>query len=102
MSDNDLIRRGDALKEIERFAGYLDDDMILRLKIAIRRIKPVPSSIATADVVPVVRCKDCKYIHHLPWLDDETGRAVICTKHSFTGLRSDEWYCADGEEKEGR
>ena len=47
----------------------------------------------------LVRCKDCKYIEHLPWLDDETGRAVICKKHNFTGLRSDDWFCADGERR---
>ena len=44
----DYIRREAAIAEIKRFIGYLDEDMIERLQIAIRRIP-------AADVRPVVR-----------------------------------------------
>ena len=47
----------------------------------------------------IVRCKDCKYLERLPWLDDETGKAMVCRKHTFTGMRTEDWYCADGERK---
>lgn len=46
----------------------------------------------------IVRCKDCKNAEVLKWLDN----AIICKKHSYTGVRPDEFYCADGERKEGR
>ena len=49
-----LIDADSAAKEISRFVGYLDDDTILRLQIALKRLP-------TIDAVPVVRCKDCKY-----------------------------------------
>ena len=45
----------------------------------------------------VVRCKDCKHLERLPWLDDETGKAMVCRKHTFTGMRTEDWFCADGE-----
>ena len=50
--------------------------------------------VPAADVVPVVRCKDCKYF--------------VDMRH-YTGLgwcievgdtRSKDWYCADGERRE--
>lgn len=53
----EYIEREAAIKEIYRFDGYLDDDMIWRLHYALRKI-PV------ADVVEVVRCKDCRYLHN--------------------------------------
>lgn len=46
----------------------------------------------------IVRCKDCKNAEVIKWLDN----AIICKKHSYTGVRPDEFYCADGERQEGR
>lgn len=51
------------------------------------------------DLVEVVRCKDCKYLERLPWLDDETGKAMVCRRHAFTGMRTEDWFCADGERR---
>lgn len=48
----EYIEREAAIKEIYRFDDYLDDDMIWRLHYALREIP-------AADVVEVVRCKDC-------------------------------------------
>lgn len=45
----------------------------------------------------LVRCKDCKHMRHLEWLDDETGKVLVCNKHVYTGLRNEEFFCADGE-----
>lgn len=36
----DLIRREAAIREIARFAEYLDEDMILRIQKALKRIPP--------------------------------------------------------------
>ena len=48
-------------------------------------------AIPTADVVKVVRCKDCKY-----WHDD--GIMTTCDKNIGNGYDA-EYYCADGERK---
>lgn len=45
-SESEYIKREDAIIEIERFAGYLDGDMLCRIKLALNRL---PS----ADVVEV-------------------------------------------------
>lgn len=46
MPNNEYINKIAACNEINRFTGYLDDDMICRLQIALNRIP-------TADVEPV-------------------------------------------------
>lgn len=54
--------------------------------------------IPTADVVPVVRCKDCKYAY---MTDD--GYCNWCDIMADLGLEYDaihlpgDWFCADGE-----
>lgn len=46
----------------------------------------------------IVRCKDCKYLEHLAWLDEKNGKeCYVCRKHTFTGMRSPDWFCADAE-----
>ena len=46
------------------------------------------------DAVPVVRCKDCK--HH----EDEEIGMVYCS-NMIGGWVVENWFCADGERKEG-
>ena len=52
---DEYIKRSDALTVIERFNGYLDDDMQYRIKFMLNRDCPA------ADVIPVVRGR---------WIDD--------------------------------
>lgn len=48
----------------------------------------------------IVRCNDCKHLEHLAWLDEKNGEeCYVCRKHSFTGMRSPDWFCADGERR---
>lgn len=47
---NDYIERDTVIKEQKRFCGYLDDDTLFRLELAIKRIP-------AADVRPVKRGK---------------------------------------------
>lgn len=47
----------------------------------------------TADVVEVVRCKDCKY--H----EDEVPGMVWCP-HIIGNWVNDNWFCAEGNRKE--
>ena len=52
------------------------------------------SEAPTVDAVPVVRCKDCKY--H----EDEKIGMIYC-QNAFGGWVWKNWFCADGERKEG-
>lgn len=46
----------------------------------------------------LIRCKDCKHLEHLSWMDEKNGKkCYVCNKHTFTGMREEEWFCADGE-----
>lgn len=57
----DCIERERAYRELDRWLGYLDEDMVSRIKRGISRI---PS----AGRFPMVQCKDCK--HAEPWYRD--------------------------------
>ena len=48
----------------------------------------------TIDAVPVVRCRECK--HH----EDEEIGMVYCP-NMIGGWVVENWFCADGERKEG-
>ena len=50
---------------------------------------------STADVVEVVRCKDCKYREKMP------DKYIRCAKHNvFMAMKPDD-YCSKGERKDG-
>lgn len=53
----------------------------------------IPGS--TDNIVVVVRCKDCKN-----WMRRECGAYGTCK--NLDGFYDADWYCADGERKEGR
>lgn len=46
------------------------------------------------DVVPVVRCRECK--HHE---DEEIG--IVYCPNAIGGWVGEDWFCADGERKDG-
>lgn len=48
----DLINRDEAIKEIKRFTGYLDEDMITRLDIAINKIPTALMWIPVSERLP--------------------------------------------------
>ena len=52
------------------------------------------SEAPTIDAVPVVRCLECK--HH----EDEEIGMVYCP-NALGGWVAENWFCADGERKEG-
>lgn len=55
-----------------------------------KEVKAIPA----ADVVPVVRCKDCKYSA----VDFENMR--YCKLVTYYNHVPDDWFCADGERRE--
>ena len=63
---------------------------------AIRRARRIVADFPAADVVPVVRCRDCKH-------RDPEDRKCDCggLKHAHMFPVADDWFCADGERKDG-
>lgn len=65
---DEYIKHSDALTVIERFNGYLDDDMQYRIKFMLNRDCPA------ADVAPVVRGR---------WIDVEGSTLSTCSVCGF-------------------
>lgn len=98
---SDYIKREDTIIEIERFCGYLDDDMLYRIKLALGRL---PS----ADVVEVRhghwKCEEvpCVFGKKFILTCSECGESVSVTEEALP----EEHYCRscgarmDGEEQE--
>lgn len=100
--ESDLIYREDA-KVFVRHACY-------------KKINPIDylDEVPAADVVEVVRCRDCK---HRPVVTDEShpyGFGLACPKEGayqdvtcpylcddgyYNRMPADGWYCADGERR---
>ena len=59
----------------------------------------------TVDAVPVILCKDCKY-GSIYMTEDVCGKTLIECNHPELGdniaIHAWNWFCADGERKEGR
>lgn len=97
----DYIRRADALYAIQRQRGATRSPAQNRLLDSIRAdIARVPA----ADVVPVVRCKDCKHGELYARNDGVTGVYCNCSnsifqyanEHTFTPVRDKDDFCSYG------
>ena len=87
----EYIEREAALTELEDIGSY-DDEPIQTRNSALKIIQNIPA----ADVVEVVRCKDCKYCkvecgNYCCYVDDYLKMPI-----SHCG----DFYCADGERRE--
>lgn len=80
---DDLIRRQAAINEVQRFIGYLDQDMIDRLKIAIGRL-PSEEQI-------IIHCKDCTH-----WTSENGWRCEMWNRY----VSDEEFFCGFGERTE--
>jgi len=57
-------------------------------------------AIAIEDRQPVVRCKDCKHGQYEEWDNGECiDKTVYCDGY---GIHKPDWFCGDGDRKEGR
>lgn len=101
MSDKYILRSG-AIDAIKRNSGTLytrEAEFLLRRVILLLKNAPA------ADVVPVVRCKDCKHGELYARNDGETGVYCNCSnsifqyanEHTFTPVRDKDDFCSYGE-----
>ena len=84
----DYIKREDALSLVQHSDFDTEDD-----KNYIMLILGKEYGCPSADVAPVVRCKDCKW-----WTKQEAscqGRCALLGTYPTGG-----WYCANGERKD--
>lgn len=67
-------------------------------KAVIQKLGEYEDKASTADVVEVVRCKDCKYLT-LTEEGEYNPRDIVCTYFMTDGLDSND-YCSYGERRE--
>ena len=104
---NDYIKREDAIKA---FADYLTETAMEDLGIKHGKqilyelhcddVSNILADIPSADVVEVVRCKDCK---HNPKRTNDLayGRCVCCCEDDWYGyVPADDFFCGYGERKD--
>ena len=84
---SDLISRQAAIDEIRKCRFVVD---------AIEKIRGLP---ATADVVEVVRCKDCKYYTLKPQQTSRVTSVRRCNRSAIVCTKPDD-FCSFGERKE--
>ena len=85
---NDYIKRRDALMVIETANKMASNLLEATMKLCVAM-----NSVAAADVVPVVRCQDCKH-----WT--RIKRDCILASCELDALvRCEDFYCAAGERR---
>ncbi len=106
------LNEDDVLKEIDRWIGYLDEDMITRIKIGIKKISSAQPDLSEysdklwqnayergkRDAQPeIIYCKDCKY-------NDEHWRRVSVKWLPCMDIRTpifhSKWFCGSAERRE--
>lgn len=73
------------------FIGHKTDEDIM-----FERMCGIVMEQPTADVVEVVRCKDCK---HATVNYHSEKKPLICCLTKMCGTVNPNWYCADGEKE---
>lgn len=107
--DDEYIRRWDAVKIAERY-GLANGSVLGRHTGLADCIASEISSLAAADVAPVVRCKDCEYSERYERTNETAGYYCGHPQNSFTyGERWDrvfkpvkeaDDFCSYGERKD--
>ena len=89
---DELIYKKDAINEISRFVGYIDEDMIIRIQTALSRIRPVHQTkkIATNSWIRIN--KSNVYDGKLPDMYDEVLVYISTYNDVFKAYR-----CGSGE-----
>lgn len=90
----------DALIEyLKKIWGLWDEDdwYEAQAKDAMKDDIEIVNKQPTVDAVPVVRCRECKYCYSEGFVNVRN----VCEKHYDFGNVDDDWFCADGERKDG-
>ena len=98
----EMKQRQDALKELMDDAVAMDNwemyDGLSREFSVFVEAKLTLDAMPTVDAVPVVKCRECKHNKgEKVWLDGEV--TIDCD--NGMGYPPPDWFCADGERKDG-
>ena len=86
---SDYIKREDAIRQIVKTSAQNELDIP-----AIGTVIYILSEMDSADVVEVVRCKDCKHNYMKSWNQGKRDNPIC---HFTDYIRSNEFYCGFGE-----
>lgn len=115
MSNNDYILRSDALKAI-RYENWREENRVPSIEglhlTKYQLLAKAINDIHAADVVPVVRCKDCKYKPTAPdgityglqveFPDKWANRCpCLCEDGWYSWVPDDDFFCAYGVKEDG-
>lgn len=113
----DYKREIDGDELFKRIAGhsyYLGDDILTRISLMQEGKLPKKKDVRPADVVEVVRCKDCV---HRPIVQDASMRygfgitgpeengdtdftcPYLCSDPYYNRMPKDDWYCSSGKKR---
>lgn len=90
---DEYIRKADAVDEINANADGLEQNGGIPYAQGARAMAIVVGQMPSADVVQVVRCRDCKYHSY-----DEEFCCYWCEHIFMAGEVKPDFYCACGEE----
>lgn len=105
----DYVSKAVAINKIMENIVHQDSHDVNLHNIGLRKAMSAIDSLPAADVVEVVRCRDCKYrivnehygkkgyLKLKAMCDLDTGDPFELGRHAT----DDNWYCADGERKDG-
>ena len=101
---DDFIRRADIQNRLDEENCDIIDDYAEKVGYSVTKIQGWIDSIPAVDVVPVVRCKDCKYFELERWkMIDGTLTIIaheVCAFWSGGCKTSSDGYCSEGIKKE--
>ena len=96
----EMKTRQDACLELMNAAREMDNEKMYGQKSAAFSVfveaKLTLDAMPTVDAVPVVRCCECKH----RYVDGDNVRYNVC-ELNHNKVQSDDWFCADGERKDG-
>ena len=84
-------------EEVAGFMKYLQEEERRKVDGIVPSTNEIAFGIAIEALKQpqIVRCKDCTFLH------DEGNGEYGCTIHDDLYVSADDWFCADGERKEG-
>lgn len=100
---DDYIRRKDAIRETQYAIVEMGGNETIKTLRTIAIVKASLKMVPAADVVQVVRCKDCKnsYQNQFEAADKTVECTLLRNSCGWPVLRREDDYCSDGEPKGG-
>ena len=93
--DIDLLRK--QIKDVKWSFNSTNEDYMTGYLCALLCTEGMIAGLPTADVVEIMRCKDCE--HYKPQPTRNNGKTKYCCRSAYVRVNSDD-FCSYGERKE--